>query len=85
MACDDRANIVFPKGFYMPRILCVQVRHFSIWRQLAPPPRAPSGPSAGPGVLETIFSGPELPEKAFSGPELPEQIFSGTLTLFASG
>ena len=62
MALGDRAGTVFPKGFYMPRILCVQVRHFSIWRQLAPPPRAPSGPSARK-LLEKVFSGPELPEK----------------------
>ena len=75
MALGDRAGTVFPRGFYMPRILCVQVRHFSIWRQLAPPPRAPSGPSAGPGVLDTILSGPEL----------PEHVFSGTLTHFACG
>ena len=75
MALGDRAGTVFPKGFYMPIILCVQVRHFSIWRQLAPSPRAPSGPPAGPGVLE----------KNMSSPELREKLFSTTLTLLASG
>ena len=45
MALGDRAGAVFPKEFYMPRVQCVQVRHFCIWRQLAPPPRPHSRPT----------------------------------------
>ena len=67
MALGDRAGTVFPRGIYMPRILCVQVRHFSIWRQLAPPPRPPSRPTRK--ALRTADSVPGRDSEAVSPQE----------------
>ena len=36
-ALDDRAGIVFPRGFYMPRVHCVQVGLSDDLARLPPP------------------------------------------------
>ena len=67
MALGDRAGTVFPKGFYMPRVHCVQARDFCIWRQLAPPPRPPSRPTWK--ALRTADSVPGRDSEAVSPQE----------------